>query len=143
MRVRILPRPDRTRAHVDAYEGRLRQLIVDLHSDCGDPLLPFVIGNLAEFHGVHADHSRRITLINRTRGILHRVATDTPRAAFVPSTGLQSADTNHVHFKRDSSIEFGKRYARSARPIKGKLQISEVVRAVHVWHRKILQGDGL
>ena len=100
-------------AHVDAYEGRLRQLIVDLHSDCGDPLLPFVIGNLAEFHGVHADHSRRITLINRTRGILHRVATDTPRAAFVPSTGLQSADANHVHFNRDSYIEFGKRYARA------------------------------
>lgn len=99
--------------HVDAYEGKLRQLIADLRTDCGDPTLPFVIGNLAEFYGVNHNHSQRIQLINQTRGILFRVGTDTANAAFVPSTGLESADANFVHFNRNSYIEFGKRYAKA------------------------------
>lgn len=97
----------------NAYEGKLRKLIQDVRQDCGEPELPFIIGNLAEFYGVCKDHAVRIKLINQVRGILYNVATTEPHAAFVPSTGLESADENYVHFNRASYILFGQRYAQA------------------------------
>lgn len=108
------------KAHADAYESRLRQLIRDLRTDCDSPRLPFIIGNLAEFYGVCPDHSVRIKLINQVRGILFRVASGEPDANFVPTTGLESADENFVHFNRSSYILFGQRYARALLEVQKK-----------------------
>lgn len=107
-----------------AYEGKLRQLIADLRSDCGDPNLPFLIGNLAEFYGtcVADNHNARLPLINQVRGALYRVGTETPNAAFVASTGLVPDDGHFVHFNRASYIEFGQRYARALAELEAKNQ---------------------
>ncbi len=97
----------------DAYEGKLRGLMADVREGAGNPHLPFVIGNLAEFYGVNPGHGARIALINQVRGILYKVGTSDPDAAFVPSTGLTSADANQVHFNRASYVVFGQRYAEA------------------------------
>lgn len=97
---------------VDSYDGKLRGLITDVRLESGNPKLPFVIGNLAEFYGVHADHSSRIGRINRLRGILYGVATTVPYCAFASSSGLEDKQGALVHFDRASLIEFGHRYAK-------------------------------
>ena len=109
-----------TPALVDAYEGKLRALMADVRKEAGDPHLPFVIGNLAEFYGVNGDHGGRIVSLNKVRGTLYKVGTQDPDAAFVPSTGLQSADGNQVHFNRASLVIFGQRYAEALTALQKK-----------------------
>jgi hypothetical protein len=114
------------KTHADAYERRLRQLIHDLRVDCEEPQLPFIIGNLAEFYGVYPGHSPRIQLINQVRGILFRVANEEPNAGFVPTTGLESADKNYVHFNRSSYILLGQRYAQTLLQIQKKQKSNKI-----------------
>lgn len=94
-----------------AYDGKLRNLIADTRSAVGDPNLPFIIGNLAEFYGTHPDHAKRLDLIDQIRATLKSVATRVPGCAFVPSTGLADSQGKGVHFNRASLITLGRRYA--------------------------------
>lgn len=95
----------------NGYEKKLHQLIADLRKDLGSPQLPFIVGNLGEWYGQgrNPQHQRGI---KRIKGILAQLPSKVTNTAFVPSHGLQYYDPRHkVHFKRESYIEFGKRYA--------------------------------
>jgi hypothetical protein len=97
----------------EAYAGRLKKLALDIRSDLGEPDLPFIAGNLAEFYGTGREHdaSDRVARINQVRAALRDLPNRVSHAAFVESAGLGSHDQNKVHFDRDSLIVFGRRYA--------------------------------
>jgi hypothetical protein len=78
-----------TPALASAYDGKLRSLIADIRSAAGDPKLPFIIGNLAEFYGTHPDHAKRLDSINQIRTTLQAVATSLPHCAFCSHHGLE------------------------------------------------------
>jgi arylsulfatase A-like enzyme len=97
----------------DAYERRLHRLIEDVRKDLGDPDLPFIVGNLAEFYGTGKDHSKpdRVKRINQVRSVLRELPDKVPNTGFAESTGCSSPDHHMVHFDRKSYDILGKRYA--------------------------------
>ncbi len=100
-------------ARTDAYEKKLHRLIADVREDLGDPELPFIVGNLAEFYGTGKDHNApdRVARINKIRGILRSLPEKVPHTGFVESTGCSPAARPKVHFNRNSYVLMGKRYA--------------------------------
>tara|TARA_B100001057_G_scaffold390738_1_gene398779 strand:- start:5403 stop:6230 length:828 start_codon:yes stop_codon:yes gene_type:complete len=98
----------------DAYENRLHRLIEDVRKDLGNPQLPFIVGNLAEFYGTGKDHKApdRVARITKIKEILRRLPKKVPHTGFVESTGCSSAARAKVHFDRKSSLLMGKRYAK-------------------------------
>ena len=97
----------------DTYEIKLQQLINDVREDLGDPQLPFIAGNLAEFYGTGKDHNApdRVARINKIKGILRSLPEKVPHTGFVETTGCSPAARAKVHFNRQSYILLGKRYA--------------------------------
>ena len=97
----------------EAYAGRLKKVALDIRSDLGEPDLPFIVGNLAEFYGTGTEHNApdRVARINQVRAALRDLPNRVSHAAFVESAGLKSPDQHKVHFDRDSLIVFGRRYA--------------------------------
>jgi len=97
----------------EAYAGRLKKLALDIRSDLGEPDLPFIAGNLAEFYGTGPEHNApdRVARINQVRAVLRDLPNRVSHVAFVESAGLKSPDQYMVHFDRDSLIVFGRRYA--------------------------------
>ena len=97
----------------DTYEIKLHQLINDVREDLGDPQLPFIAGNLAEFYGTGKDHNApdRVARINKIKGILRSLPEKMPHTGFVETTGCSPAARAKVHFNRQSYILLGKRYA--------------------------------
>jgi len=96
-----------------AHAERLHALAGALRNELGEPRLPFLIGDLAEFTERQWGErdpaaARRWRML---RGGLRRVAAELPDAALVPSEGLEGVDA--VHFGRAALIEFGRRYARA------------------------------
>jgi len=98
----------------DAYEKRLHRLIEDVRKDLGNPQLPFIAGNLAEFYGTGKDHKApdRVTRITKIKEILRSLPKKVPHTGFVESTGCSPAARAKVHFDRKSSLLMGKRYAK-------------------------------
>jgi hypothetical protein len=97
----------------DAYEKRLHLLIEDVRKDLGNPQLPFIAGNLAEFYGTGRDHKApdRVARITKIKEILRRLPEKVPHTGFVESTGCSPAARAKVHFDRKSCVLLGKRYA--------------------------------
>ena len=98
----------------DAYEKRLYRLIEDVREDLGNPQLPFIVGNLAEFYGTGQDHKApdRVARITKIKEILKRLPKKVPHTGFVESTGCSPAARAKVHFDRKSCVLLGKRYAK-------------------------------
>ena len=98
----------------DAYEKRLHRLIEDVRKDLGNPQLPFIVGNLAEFYGTGKDHKApdRVARITKIKEILRRLPKKVPHTGFVESTGCSPAARAKVHFDRKSCLLMGKRYAK-------------------------------
>ena len=98
----------------DAYENRLHRLIEDVREDLGNPQLPFIAGNLAEFYGTGKDHKGpdRVARITKIKETLRRLPKKVPHTGFVESTGCSPAARAKVHFDRKSSLLMGKRYAK-------------------------------
>ena len=98
----------------DAYENRLHRLIEDVREDLGNPQLPFIAGNLAEFYGTGQDHKApdRVARITKIKEILRRLPKKVPHTGFVESTGCSPAARAKVHFDRKSCVLLGKRYAK-------------------------------
>ena len=98
----------------DAYEKRLHRLIEDVREDLGNPQLPFIVGNLAEFYGTGQDHKApdRVARITKIKEILKRLPKKVPHTGFVESTGCSPAARAKVHFDRKSCVLLGKRYAK-------------------------------
>ncbi|MBO9620302.1 MAG: sialate O-acetylesterase [Niabella sp.] len=96
----------------DSYAQKLFQLIQDVRKDVGNPELPVVVGNLAEFYGTSKEHNQpdRVARINKVRQALRSVPLKIPNTAFVETTGCTSIDQHYVHFDRSSYIVLGKRY---------------------------------
>ena len=103
---------EQTRA--DAYEKRLHALIEDVRKDLGNPQLPFIVGNLAEFYGTGKDHKApdRVARITKIKEILRRLPKKVPHTGFVESTGCSPAARAKVHFDRKSCLLMGRRYAK-------------------------------
>ncbi len=100
-------------ARTDVYEKKLHRLIEDVREDLGDPQLPFIVGNLAEFYGTGKDHNApdRVARIGKIKGILRSLPKKVPHTGFVESTGCSPAARAKVHFDRKSYVLLGKRYA--------------------------------
>lgn len=98
----------------DAYEKRLHRLIEDVRKDLGNPQLPFVVGNLAEFYGTGQDHKApdRVARITKIKEILQSLPGKVPHTGFVESNGCSPAARAKVHFDRKSCLLMGKRYAK-------------------------------
>ena len=98
----------------DAYEKRLHRLIEDVRKDLGNPQLPFIVGNLAEFYGTGKDHKApdRVARITKIKEILRSLPKKVPHTGFVESTGCSPAARAKVHFDRKSCLLMGKRYAK-------------------------------
>tara|TARA_B100000212_G_scaffold53675_1_gene35248 strand:- start:107 stop:934 length:828 start_codon:yes stop_codon:yes gene_type:complete len=98
----------------DAYEKRLHLLIEDIRKDLGNPQLPFIVGNLAEFYGTGKDHKApdRVARISKIKEILRSLPKKVAHSGFVESTGCRPAARAKVHFDRKSSSLMGKRYAK-------------------------------
>jgi hypothetical protein len=97
----------------DAYEKKLHRLVGDVRKDLGNPQLPFIVGNLAEFYGTGEDHTApdRVARIDKIKEILRSLPNKVPHAGFVESTGCTPAARPKVHFDRKSCVLLGKRYA--------------------------------
>jgi len=97
----------------DAYEKKLHRLVEDTREDLGNPQLPFIVGNLAEFYGTGKDHKApdRVARINKIKAILRSLPKKVPHTGFVESTGCSPAARPKVHFDRTSCVLLGKRYA--------------------------------
>ena len=97
----------------DAYEKKLHRLIEDVRKDLGNPQLPFIVGNLAEFYGTGKDHKApdRVARISKIKEILRSLPNKVPHTGFVESTDCTPAARPKVHFDRKSCVLLGKRYA--------------------------------
>jgi len=98
----------------DSYEKRLHRLIKDVREDLGNPQLPFIVGNLAEFYGTGKDHKApdRVARITKIKEILRSLPKKVPHTGFVESTDCSPAARAKVHFDRKSCVLLGKRYAK-------------------------------
>ena len=98
----------------DAYEKRLHRLVEDVREDLGNPQLPFIVGNLAEFYGTGKDHKApdRVARITKIKEILRSLPKKVPHTGFVESTDCTPAARAKVHFDRKSCVLLGKRYAK-------------------------------
>ena len=98
----------------DAYEKRLHRLVEDVRKDLGNPQLPFIVGNLAEFYGTGKDHKAagRVARITKIKEILRSLPKKVPHTGFVESTDCTPAARAKVHFDRKSCVLLGKRYAK-------------------------------
>ena len=98
----------------DAYEKKLHRLIEDVRKDLGNPKLPFIVGNLAEFYGTGKDHKApdRVARIAKIKEILRSLPKKVPHTGFVESTDCSPAARAKVHFDRKSCVLLGKRYAK-------------------------------
>ena len=88
----------------------------------GNPQLPFIVGNLAEFYGTGKDHKApdRVARITKIKEILRSLPKKVPHTGFVESTGCSPAARAKVHFDRKSSLLMGKRYAKVYADMFGK-----------------------
>jgi hypothetical protein len=87
------------------WPGKVSTLVTDLRADLGIGEVPFLAGELL-YTGGAAGHNR---LVNELPGLISN-------ARVISANGLVQDPTDtqwHLHFDRDSQVEFGKRYAQA------------------------------
>ncbi|MGJ8650145.1 MAG: sialate O-acetylesterase [Opitutaceae bacterium] len=87
------------------YEPALTELIDRVRTECGNPDLPFVIGQLGQFEGRPWSDGRK--LVDAAQ---QAVAENSPFVGFVSSEGLEDRG-DQTHFSADAARELGKRFA--------------------------------
>jgi hypothetical protein len=87
------------------YEPALIELIDRVRTECGNPDLPFVIGQLGQFEGRPWSEGRK--LVDAAQ---QAVAENSPFVGFVSSEGLEDRG-DQTHFSADAARELGKRFA--------------------------------
>lgn len=95
------------------YAVALDKLVTDLRADLGQPDLPFLVGELAQFYGTGSAHNApdRVERIRIVQDALRGLPSRLPYTACVSSAGLKSPDRHMVHFDRASYTTWGLRYA--------------------------------
>ncbi len=93
---------------VDAYAEKFTQMITALRAALGGDL-PLLIGELSERTGERWNMRERAPRMN---GVLKKLASDLPNAAFVPAADL-ALKPDELHFNAASLRELGSRYARA------------------------------
>jgi len=87
------------------YADALKELIQRVRAECGNPGIPFLIGQLGQFDGSPWNEGRRAV------DAAHReVAEQLADCAFVSSNGLRDKGDG-IHFDAESARELGKRFA--------------------------------
>ncbi len=96
------------------YAKALTELIERVRSECGNPEIPFVIGQLGQFEERPWSEGRKAV------DAAHRkVAETVPYCAFVSSEGL--ADKGDLtHFSAESARELGKRFTEKMIELQGR-----------------------
>jgi hypothetical protein len=97
----------------EGYPEKLKQLIADFRADLGNADLPFIVGQLGEFHQKAAPDT------DAFNAQLKEFAAAEPRCACATSEGLTSIGDN-THFDAKSQREFGRRYAAAYLKIIGQ-----------------------
>lgn len=87
------------------YEPSLLELIERVRKECGNPDLPFVIGQLGQFEGRPWSDGRK-----KVDAAQQAVAENLPNVGFVTSEGLEDKG-DQTHFSADAARELGKRFA--------------------------------
>lgn len=87
------------------YEPALVELIERVRAECGDPDLPFVIGQLGQFEGRPWSEGR-----TKVDGAHQAVAEKVANVGFVSSAGLKDKG-DQTHFSAEAARELGKRFA--------------------------------
>ncbi len=98
---------------IDAYSGKLEQLIADLRKDLDAPDVPFVLGQLGAFR---AERVPGTTALNE---VLMKFPETHARTACVESTDL-TAKPDQTHFDSAGLREFGRRYAAAYLKLAGQ-----------------------
>lgn len=93
-------------ADVDAYEGRLRTLVVAIRRDVDAADVPFVAGELADARCARREDLQWDAISSITR----RVLAEYTRCGCVSSRGLRLKD-DKLHFDTESLRILGRRYA--------------------------------
>ena len=87
------------------YQAKLDKLIARLRDACGDPDVPFIVGQMGRFEGKPWNpHRKQVDAVHQS--LPDRV----PNTAFVPSSGLTDKG-DKTHFDTASYQELGRRYA--------------------------------
>lgn len=87
------------------YEPALIELIKRVRAECGDPELPFVVGQLGQFDGRPWSEGRK-----KVDAAQQAVAEKLSNVGFVSSEGLKDKG-DQTHFSAEASRELGKRFA--------------------------------
>ena len=87
------------------YEAALIELIERVRAECGNPEIPFVIGQLGKFPDRPWSDGRI-----KVDAAHQRVAAQIPHCGFVSSEGLQDKG-DLTHFSADAARELGRRFA--------------------------------
>ena len=92
----------------ETYGARLNQMIADLRAELGSPELPFVAGQLGEFHLTRTNKDvASVKLVNEA---ITKLPTRVPHTGCALATGLVHKG-DQVHFDAASERELGKRFA--------------------------------
>lgn len=89
------------------YEAALVELIERVRRDCGNPDIPFLIGQLGQYEGRPWSEGRK-----KVDAAHKAVAGTVPRCAFVSSKGLEDKG-DLTHFSGDASRVLGRRFAEA------------------------------
>lgn len=87
------------------YEPALIELIERVRTECDDPDLPFVIGQLGQFEGRPWSEGRK-----KVDAAQRAVSEKTPNVGFVSSDGLKDKG-DQTHFSAEAARELGNRFA--------------------------------
>jgi hypothetical protein len=88
------------------YDDALAELIGRVRAECGDPDIPFVIGQLGQFEGKPWSDGRK-----KVDAAQQQVAKTVPHCAFVSSKGLVDRG-DQTHFSAPSARVLGERFAQ-------------------------------
>lgn len=88
------------------HPAKLKQLVADLRADLGNPNLPFILGQVGEFHA-----TRKPDVVKMNQ-ILMDAPKSISRSICVPSAGLSQMGDD-THFDSAGARELGKRYAQA------------------------------
>lgn len=95
------------------YEPALIELIERVRTECGDPELPFVVGQLGQFKGRPWSEGRK-----QVDAAHQAVAEKLVKVGFASSEGLKDKG-DQTHFSAEAARELGKRFAANMIDLEG------------------------
>ena len=96
------------------YGLRLVKMIADFRADLGQPMLPFVVGQIGEF--LYTRKQQQTPFAKVVNDALGKIPAEVPHTACVSATGLGHRG-DEVHFDGRSQRELGKRFAAAMRQV--------------------------